>query len=71
MAESKLDFEKSLSEVEKIVALLENGDCTLEESISYFEKGIKYINQCRNALEKAEKKIVSLTEAEQEEKIVD
>ncbi len=67
MAENKFDFEKSLSELEKIISKLESNDCTLEESISLFEKGVKYTNECKKALEKAEKKIVMLTEAESEE----
>ena len=30
------DFEKSISELEKIVSLLESGDITLDESIKLF-----------------------------------
>lgn len=71
MAEEKFDFEKSLLELEKIIAKLESGQCSLEESIALFENGVKYTNECRNALEKAEKKIISLTEAEQEAENID
>lgn len=71
MAENKMNFEKSLSELEKIISKLEIGECTLEESITLFEQGIKYTNECRKALEKAQKKIVSLTEAEQEAESID
>ena len=39
MAENKIDFEKSLSELEKIVAQLGSGECSLDESIKLFEKG--------------------------------
>ena len=67
MAESKFDFEKSLNELEKIISKLESNECTLEESISLFEKGVKYTNECKKALEKAEKKITMLNEAESEE----
>ena len=66
MAEKTLNFEESLFELEKIINRLESGECSLEESISLFENGVKYTNDCRNALEKAEKKIISLTSAEQE-----
>ena len=38
MSRSK-DFEKSISELEKIVSLLESGDITLDESIKLFERG--------------------------------
>ena len=67
MAESKFDFEKSLKELEKIISKLESNECTLEESIFLFEKGVKYTNECKKALEKAEKKITMLNEAESEE----
>ncbi len=67
MAEEKFSFEKSLAELEKIISKLESNECTLEESISLFEKGIKYTNECKTALEKAEKKITLLTTAEKEE----
>ena len=67
MAESKFDFEKSLNELEKIISKLESNECTLEESIFLFEKGVKYTNECKKALEKAEKKITMLNEAESEE----
>ena len=42
MALDKIDFEKSLGELEKIIAKLESGECTLEESISLFEQGMKH-----------------------------
>lgn len=71
MAENKINFEKTLSELEKIIYKLESGECTLEESIALFEQGIKYTNECRKALEKAQKKIVLLTEAEQEAESID
>ena len=67
MADNKFDFEKSLCELEKIIAKLESNDCTLEESISLFEMGIKYTNECRTALVNAESKIKMLTDAESEE----
>lgn len=67
MSCEKIDFEKSLNELEKIIEKLENGNCSLEESISLFEQGMKYTNECKNALEQAEKKIITLTQAESEE----
>ncbi|MBR2489679.1 MAG: exodeoxyribonuclease VII small subunit [Clostridia bacterium] len=67
MAQNKIDFEKSLGELESIIKKLESGDCTLDESITLFEQGIKYTNECRTALKNAQAKIISLTEAEEEE----
>ena len=60
------DFEKSLDELEKIVAQLEGGDISLDESIKLFERGIKLSNDCRKTLETARQQITSLKEEEQE-----
>ena len=46
----KIDFEKSLKELEKIVASLESSECTLEESINLFEKGMANVKACSEAL---------------------
>ena len=61
-----IDFEKSLKALEEIVAKLESNECTLDESITLFEKGMKNINDCRSALKNAEEKIISLTDYEKE-----
>ncbi len=67
MSENKVDFEKSLNELEKIINELEKGECSLEESISLFEKGMKYTEECRNALINAKERITRLTDIESEE----
>lgn len=56
MAEKKT-FEQSISELEEIVSQLENGDVTLDESLSLFEKGIKLSKGCQKMLDAAEKKV--------------
>ena len=61
------NFENSLYELENIIKKLEDSDTSLEESILLFEKGIKPSDSLRKILEKAEKKIITLTEAEREE----
>ena len=50
-------FEKSLSELEQIVGMLESGDLPLEESLELFEKGIKLSRECRTRLTNAERRI--------------
>lgn len=60
------DFEKSLDELEKIVARLESGDVSLDDSIKLFERGMELTNKCRKTLENARQKIITLTEAETE-----
>jgi len=66
MSENKVCFETALKDLEDIVAKLESGECTLDESITLFEQGMKNINDCRTALKAAEKKIVTLSELEGE-----
>lgn len=50
-------FEKSLDELEKIVAKLEAGDLPLEESLKLFEDGVKLSRNCRERLTNAERRI--------------
>lgn len=56
MAEKKT-FEQSISELEGIVAKLEGGNVTLDESLELFEKGIKLSKSCQQMLDAAEKKV--------------
>lgn len=54
------NFESSLSELEKIVAQLENGDATLDESLELFSKGVELTKQCNAFLSDAKLKITEL-----------
>jgi len=56
------DFEKQLNELEKIVAEMERGDMTLEESLAAYERGIKLTRECQSALDTAQQRITQLTE---------
>lgn len=53
-------FEQSLAELEQIVSTLEQGDISLEDSLSAFEKGVKLSNDCQKALKTAEQKVNKL-----------
>lgn len=55
MAEKK--FEAALARLEKIVEELEKGELPLEESLRYFEEGIKLSRVCTKRLEDAERKV--------------
>ncbi len=66
MLSKDFDFEKSIKELEKIANNLENEQISLDESIALFEKGVKLSKDCSEYLESAKQKIVSLTEAEEE-----
>lgn len=57
---SEKSFEKSLTELEKIVEKMEEGGLSLNESLTLFEKGVKLARFLREELDKAEKKIAIL-----------
>lgn len=59
-----MTFEKAMTRLEQIVSLLENGGCTLDESLKLFEEGTKLTAYCSKALKTAEQKIVKLTAVE-------
>jgi len=61
---AKKNFEQSLDELEKIVTDIEDGEISLEESIEKYGRGVKLIQQCREILDQAEKKIQILAESE-------
>jgi len=56
-APATADFERSLAELESIVARLEQGELSLEESLQQFERGVGLTRICQNALQQAEQKI--------------
>ncbi|KTD33908.1 exodeoxyribonuclease VII small subunit [Legionella israelensis] len=60
----KINFEKSINELESIVNQLEKGELSLDESLKQFEKGIRLARECQDVLNKAEQKIEILTQKE-------
>lgn len=48
------DFEQSLNELETLVARMEQGDMTLEQSLLAFEQGIALTRECQTRLAAAE-----------------
>jgi len=59
---SQDNFESSLETLESIVNQLENGDLSLDQSLSAFEKGIQLTRDCQKTLADAEQKIKILTD---------
>ena len=60
-------FEESMAELENIVAALEKGDCSLDDAVALFEKGVKLAKECHTVLDNAEQKIKILTETNEPE----
>jgi exodeoxyribonuclease VII small subunit len=50
-------FEQSLQELEALVEKMEQGDLSLEASLSHFERGVQLSRTCQQALKEAEQKV--------------
>ncbi len=55
--EKTVSFEKSLKELEEIVVQLEKGELSLEQSLDYFQKGVKLSKSCSKLLDDAEQRV--------------
>ena len=53
----EFNFEEALEELERLVSSMEEGELSLEDSMTAFEKGIKLTRECQTALQKAEQKV--------------
>lgn len=61
---TQMTFEQAMARLEQIVAALESGRSTLDDSLRLFEEGARLTAFCQQALKTAEQKIVKLTNAE-------
>jgi len=61
---SVADFEHSLDELEQLVARMEGGDLSLDDSLASFERGIGLYRHCQQALEQAELRVRLLLDPE-------
>ena len=52
-----MDFEKKLSRLEEIVAQMEKGELSLDDSLKLFEEGVKLSKDCHLRLSEAENKV--------------
>ncbi len=55
--EKEEKFETSLEKLEKIVRHLEDGDLSLEESLTCFEEGMALVKTCEKRLQEAQKRV--------------
>jgi len=53
----KKSFEEALNKLEQITKELEEGDLSLEESLKYFDEGVKLAEYCNSKLNDAQKKV--------------
>jgi exodeoxyribonuclease VII small subunit len=64
---AEMNFEQALERLETIVAEIEDGRVSLEESIDRYAQGTKLVKRCRAILDQAEKKIQLLAKGEGDE----
>ncbi len=64
----EVKFEAALEELETLVAQMESGNLSLDDSLKAFERGIALTRHCSAALKEAELKVQALT---QEGELVD
>ncbi|MGB0495472.1 MAG: exodeoxyribonuclease VII small subunit [Kangiellaceae bacterium] len=57
--------------MEQIVQSLEDGELTLEQSLTQFEKGVKLTRECQSILDTAEQKVSVLTAGKLEDANLD
>lgn len=59
----KLDFEKAMEHLEKVVESLEGGELTLDQALQKYEEGVGLVRACQSKLSETQKKIEVLTRA--------
>ena len=60
MADQELSFEESMKRLDEIVAGLEKGEVTLQDSMALFAEGTELIRRCGALLDAAEQQVVRL-----------
>ena len=58
----KLTYEHATKRLEEIVAKLEQGSTSLEDSMKLYEEGVKLSEFCLNKLDTAKQKIIDINE---------
>lgn len=61
-----LSFEEAFKELEETVRQLEEGELTLDESITLFERGQELARYCSDKLEQAELKVSKLASLDED-----
>ncbi|MDE6616551.1 MAG: exodeoxyribonuclease VII small subunit [Lachnospiraceae bacterium] len=64
MAAKKMTLEQSFENLDNIIGQLQRGELTLEESFKMYEEGMKLVKNCNDALDKVEKKLITIEKCE-------
>ncbi|QGT77872.1 exodeoxyribonuclease VII small subunit [Guyparkeria halophila] len=60
-------YEQALAELEQIVARLETGEQSLEQSLKDYERGVELERQCQRVLDEAERRVAAINEPDADE----
>ena len=71
MTDKKFDFEKSLTQLEKITQTLSSGDVSLEKAIEHYEQGVSLAGQALKYLNQSEKKVKQVVEKSGQLELID
>lgn len=56
-----LDYEGALTELDSVLARLEDGQVPLEEAMLLYERGVRLVRRCAALLDGAERRVSELT----------
>ena len=59
-SDEELTFDAALERLDAVVARMESGETGLEEAVSLFEQGRRYVEYCTARLEQIERRIEEL-----------
>lgn len=59
--DNKPGFEQALSELEALVAQLESGDLSLDQSLTHFKRGVELTRHCQSILDDAQQTVEILS----------
>lgn len=65
MVAKKMTLEQSFESLDNIIGQLQGGELTLEESFKMYEEGMKLVKNCNDALDKVEKKLITIDKPEE------
>ena len=65
------DLEKSLAEINQLIEKMEQGELTLDQSLSHFERGVTLVKHCQKILETAEQKVQILIQNNKQDTLAD
>ncbi len=60
--ENKPGFEQALAELENLVAKLESGDLSLDQSLTHFKRGVELTRHCQSILDEAQQTVEVLSQ---------